>query len=942
MSSTDPTGPRPSAWPQRSGLLGRRAECEALDRLVDAVRAGESRSLMIRGEPGTGKSALLEHLERRADGCRVVRAAGVQSEMELAFAAVHQLCAPMLDLLGRLPEPQRDALSTAFGLRSGPPPDRFLLGLAVLGLFAATAESRPLVCVVDDVQWLDKASAQLLAFVARRLGTESVACVFAVRDAEEGAEHDAESPGGWGLPEMELRGLGDRDARELLRRAIPGPLDERVRDQIIAEARGNPLALLELPLGSTPAELAGGFGLPGTRTLSHRIEDGYQRQLERLPSATRRLLLLAAAEPLGDAALVWRAASGMGITDGTGAAAPADHLIQFGTLIRFRHPLVRSAVYRAATAEERLGAHAALADATDARAHPERRAWHRAHTTAEPDEEIAAELERSAGHAQARGGLAAAAAFMQRAVTLTPDPARRAERALTAAHAQQEAGAAEAARRLLAAAQTGPLDERQRARATLLHAEIEFSAHHGNLAPPLLLDAAKQLEPLDLPLARDTYLQALSAVMFAGRLAQGSGLLEIAAAARAAPRPPAPCRAADLLLDALAVLFTENATAAAPAMRRALHAFLSEDVSAEDELRWLWLAFITAMARWDDEAGRSLTDRHVRLARETGALAVLPLALSSRIMMRLFEGDLAEATTLSVEVDTLTAATGMQITNYGALALAAWRGREAEVEELRAAAVSEATSRGEGVGLSVVQWTSAVLYNGLGRYEKARDAARQAGAAPPAPGVAPQWAPTELVEAAVRCGDARLAARALEQLMETAEASETDWARGIAARSRALVGHGDEAEALYSEAIDRLGRTRLRSETARAHLLYGEWLRRERRRLEARDHLRDAHGMFTAMGMEAFAERAARELRATGETARRRSAEADGDLTPRELQIARLASTGLTNPEIGGRLFMSPRTVEYHLRKVFAKRGIASRTELATVLAADAAAGPAG
>ncbi|MBO3751833.1 AAA family ATPase [Streptosporangiaceae bacterium NEAU-GS5] len=909
-----PTSPR---RPSGSRPLGRRAECDALDQLLEVVRAGESRVLTIYGEPGIGKSELLDYLVRQASDCHVVSMAGVQSEMELPFAALHQVCAPMLDRLGSLPEPQRDALGTAFALRGGPPPDRFRLGLAVLGLFAVTAEDRPLVCVVDDVQWLDDASAQVLSFVARRLVAESVACVFASRE-----------PGDWGLPEMQVRGLADADARALLLTVVQGPLDEPVLDQIVAEARGNPLALLELPRGLTPAELAGGFGIPVAEALPRLIEESFLRHLALLSSDARRLLLLAAADRLGDPVLVWRAAAALGIT--AGAAAP--DLIQFGTRIRFRHPLVRSAVYRAASPQERMRAHAALADATDAEAYPERRAWHRAYATAEPDEDVAAELERSAERAEARGGLAAAAAFLQRAVVLTPSPARRAERALAAAQAEQEAGAAEAAQELLAAALAGPLDERQRARAALLRAEIAFTAQHGNLAPPLLLDAARRLEPFDAPLARETYLQALAAAMFAGRLAEGGGLPEAAAAARAAPPPLGRPRACDLLLDALGRLFTDGVRPAGPMLRRALRAFTYGDATVEEERRWLWLAVVIAMARWDDEAWRTLADRHVDVARQAGALAVLPVALMARILAYLFEGDVAEASALSDEVDAITSATRMRTTNYGALAVAAWRGRAAEFERLRGAASKEAVARGEGSGLTVSQWASAVLYNALGRYEDARAAAEAAFSDPLMPGASAQWAAVELVEAAVRSGAPELAARALRRLTDTTQAAQSDWARGIEARCRALV---EESERFHREAIDRLSRTPLRAETARAHLLYGEWLRRERRRLEAREQLRQAHEMFAETGMEAFAERAARELGATGESARRRTVEAGGDLTARELQIARLAGEGLTNPEIGSRLFMSPRTVEYHLHKVFTKRGIASRTELGSVLGDD-------
>lgn len=908
-------------------LLGRRTECETLDRLVEAVHAGESRALVIRGEAGVGKSALLEHLQERASGCRVVSATGVQAEMELPFASVHQICGPMLGLLDSLPEPQRDALGTAFGVRPGPAPDHFLVGLAVLSLLTAAAGDRPLVCVIDDAQWLDRASAQVLAFVGRRLFMESVACVFAVRSSSDADELS-------GLPVMEVAGLHDGDARELLRSVIPGPLDEQVRDRIIAEAGGNPLALLELPRELPPAEMAGGFGAPTSQTLPGRIEDGFRRRLEPLPADTRRLLLLAAAEPLGDPALVWRAAALLG--NGVGAAsavAAADGLVQVGARVRFRHPLVRSAVYGTASPEERRSVHRALAEATDVEKDPDRRAWHRAYATAEPDEEVAAELERSAGRVQGRGGLAAAAAFLERAASLTPDSGRRAARALAAAQAKHEAGAPDAALGLLAAALAGPLDELQRARAAVLRAEVAFTTNRGNLAPPMLLEAARQLEPLDVGLARETYLQALSSAMFAGRLAEGGGLLEVAEAARAAPPAPVASQAADLLLDGLALHLTEDAGTAVPAMRQALRAFAGDSISVEEELRLLWLAFITAVALWDEESCRTLADRHVRLARDTGALAVLPLALSSRIMMHLFDGELAEAASLSEEVRTIIAATRLQVTHYGAIALAAWQGRQAEVEELAHAAMSEASARGEGAGLTVTQWARAVLCNGLGRYEEARTAAHSASADPPAPGVAAHWAPPELVEAAVRSGDSELASRALEQLVQTTQASPTDWALGIEARSRALLSQGTDAESRYREAIERLGRTRLRVELGRSHLLYGEWLRRERRRLEAREQLRTAHELFTAMGIEAFAERAARELQATGATARRRSVETGGDLTPREAQIARLAGEGLTNTEIASRLFVSPRTVEYHLHKVFAKTGITSRNAIATILA---------
>jgi DNA-binding CsgD family transcriptional regulator len=911
-------GPAPRLW-------GRQNECAALDRLLDEVRAESSPVLVLRGEAGVGKTALLEYLLERTSGCRVARAAGVESEMELAFAGLHQLCAPMLDRLARLPAPQRDALGTAFGLRAGDAPDRFLVGLAVLSLLSDVADERPLVCVVDDAQWLDKSSAQVLAFVARRLVAESVAVVFAVRDPLD--EHELT-----GMAELEVHGLVDGDARALLESVIAGPLDVRVRDRIVAETRGNPLALLELPRGLTPAVLAGGFGLPDAPALSGRIEETFRRRLTPLPPETRRLLLVAAAEPTGDPLLLWRAASELGIDLEAAPPAVAVGLVDFDSQVRFRHPLVRSAVYRAASPEERQSVHRALAESTDADVDPDRRAWHRAHAAPALDEDVAAELARSAGRAQARGGLAAAAAFLERAAGLTPSPARRAQRALDAAQAKLQAGAFDAALGLLTAAEAGPLDELRRARVDMLRAQIAFASSRRNEAAPLLLAAARRLEPLDAALARETYLDAFSAAMFAGRLAGAPGLPEVAEAARRVPPASHEPRKADMLLDGLAVLFTDGYAAATPICRRALQAFCSEDTAVEDDLRWLWLASITAADLWDDETWYVLSNRHVRIAREAGALSELPLALNSRVFVHLFAGELAAAASLVEQGRAVKEATGSNLAPYGALGLAALQGGTVEVGELIEASLSEVVPRGEGIGVTVTQWASALLCNGLGGFHEALAAARQAGEYPLEPAVA-NWGLTELIEAAARSGRTDLATDALDRLTAMTRASGSDWALGVEARSRALLTEGDAAERLYQEAIERLSRTRVRVELARAHLLYGEWLRRAGRRRDARAHLHTAHDMLTAMGAEAFAERARRELLATGETVRTRSVETRDELTSQETQIARLASDGRTNPEIGTHLFISPRTVEWHLRNVFTKLDIHSRRELAIALA---------
>jgi DNA-binding CsgD family transcriptional regulator len=907
-------------------LLGRRSECAALDELVASVRSGPSRALVLRGEAGVGKSALLEYLGQHASGCGIARATGVEAEMELAYAGLQQLCAPFLDRLEHLPGPQRDALGTAFGLRGGDAPDRFSVGLAVLSLLSEVAEERPLICIVDDVHWLDAASAQALAFVARRLGAEAVGLVFAER--EPSSERHFE-----GLPELAVGGLDDGDALKLLGTVVPGPLDERVRDRLVAEAHGNPLALLELPrLGRTLVELAGGFGLSDGVALSGRIEQSFAERLAPLPPATRLLLLVAAAEPVGDPLLVWRAAESLGI--GPEAAAPADGvgLVDFGAQVRFGHPLVRSAVKTAAALEDRHRVHRALAEATDADLDPDRRAWHLAHATAGLDEDVAAELERSAGRARTRGGLAAEAAFHERAVELTPDPKRRAQRALLAAKSKHQAGANDAALRLLALARAGPLDELDQAGAQLLHAQVTFAMTRGRDAPPLLLEAARRLEPLDPRLARGTYLEAFAAALSADRLVRGGDAREVAAAVLAADWEPS-TRACGLLLDGLAHLTHDGYVAGAPALKVALRAFRDEPLSDEDELRWLWLAARLARALADDEAWDELTARHLELARRAGAFSVLPVALGDRMVLELVSGRLGVAMSLAAEAEAVIEATGSHLAQRTSIALANWRGREDEAVALIEARQEDALQRGEGLWLVADEWGSAQRYNALGRYDDALAAAERAVGDTHGLGQS-IWVLAELIEAAVRSGQRERATGPLAQFSELANAAGTDWALGTHARAAAMLAEGATAERLYREAIERLSRIHIRgSQTlARAYLLYGEWLRREHRRVDAREQLRIAHEMLADMGADGFAERARRELQATGETVRKRTVETLDELTPQEAQVARLAADGQTNPEIAAQLFLSPRTVEWHLTKMFGKLGISSRKELGSAL----------
>jgi DNA-binding NarL/FixJ family response regulator len=908
---------------RRLALRGRRIESDALDRLLGSVRHGRSGVLVLRGESGVGKTALLELLVARAASFRIARATGVESEMELAFAGLHQLCASLLNRLEHLPVPQRNAARIAFGLDVGDAPDRFLVGLAVLSLLSAVAEEHALVCIVDDAQWLDRVSAQCLAFVARRLWAERVALVFAVREPSEVPELS-------GLPELVVRGLGDRDARALLESVLPGRLDERVRDRIVAETHGNPLALLELPRGLTPAQLAGGFGLAGVMPLAGRIEQSFVRRVRALPAKTQRLLLAAAVEPIGDVTLLWRAAERLGI--GTDAVTLAEQagLIEFGPRVTFRHPLVRSAACGAACLRDLQEVHAALAEAIDPKIDPDRRAWHRAHAGTGPDESVAVELERSAARVLARGGAAAAAAFLERATALTPDPARRAGRALAAAQAKLEAAAPEAAAELLAVAAIGPLDDLQFARVERLRAQVRFAEKRGSDAPPLLLHAAMRLGPLDADLAREAYLEALAAAIFAGRLGPGGGLRQVAEAARVAPPRSKPPRAMDLLLEGLTTRFTRGYAAAVVSLSRALDAFARDGVGGTEQMRWLWLACRVAAELWDDQAWHELAERAVGLARDAGALTILPIALTYRAGVHVHAGEFDAAQALIEESQAIIEATGEPPLLYTSLVLSAWRGREAQALQAIETGSRDASARGEGRVLALAECFTAVLYNGLGRYHDALTAAQRAcefddlglhG-----------WALIELIEAAARTDAREVASDALRRLEKRTRASGTDWALGIQARSEALVNQDPDAEAYYLKAIERLARCRIAVHLARARLIYGEWLRRSDRRVDARQQLRTAYDAFESFGAQAFAERARRELLATGEQVRPHTPEARDELTAQEALIAQLARDGQTNPEIAGQLFLSPRTVEYHLGKVFAKLNISSRRELRAVL----------
>ena len=901
-------------------MLDRAPETAALEGVLAAVRDGLSGALVLRGEAGIGKTVLLEWAAGQAVDMQLARVAGIQAEMGLGFAGLHQLLVPFLGGLDGLPGPQRQALGSAFGLVDGPPSDRFLVGLAALTLLTDAAAGRPVLCLVDDAQWLDQVSVEVLGFIARRLYADRVAVLFTVREGEGQAAALA------GLPELVLGGLPAGAAGQLLATSACARVDGRVGAQVVAEVAGNPLALVELAGELTAEELSGAVPLGWPLRFGGRLEELYLSRVRALPVDAQTLLAVAAADPTGDPALVAKAAGQLGAGREAGEAAETQRLVSWHPRVRFRHPLIRSAAYYAAPEGTRRRAHAALAGVTDPAADPDRRAWHLAEAAPEPDEDVATELARSASRAQARGGLAAAAAFLERAADLTPDPVRRTERTLAAAQASLQAGAFGKASDLIALAEAGPLDEFQAARADLLRGRIAFASGLGSDAPPLLLKAAKRLQPLNLDLARETLVDAWQAAFFAGYLAGAGDLLEVSRAARALPPPAHPPRLVDLVLDGFALLGTDGPTVAAPLLRRATCAFASPGIPEEEILRWGFIATVADEALWDD-AGWRLTVRQVQLARDVGSLDQLSFLLNRMAIETVWSGDFAAATLLIAEAGAVCEATGSRFAPVAATMLAAFQGRKAEAIPLVQSIIEQATPGGQGVSVTVAHWVAAVLYNGLSRYEEALAAARQASEHKHV--YVSVWALPELVEAAARTGNTRIGGDALDLLAETTRAGGTDLGLGIEARTRALLSEGEAAEGHYREAIGRLGRTRHRPELARAHLLYGEWLRRQRRRRDARDQLRTAFAMFDAMGMEAFAARARAELRATGERARPRGPGAQSVLSAQEEQIARLVAGHLSNREIAARLFISASTVEYHLRKIFRKLGVTSRVQLA-------------
>jgi DNA-binding CsgD family transcriptional regulator len=895
-------------------LLDRDVEKQKLDALLAAVRDGLTGVLVFRGEAGIGKTALLEYAVGSARDMQVARVVGVESEMELGFSGLHQLLVPFLERLGQLPVPQFDALGAAFGLVEGPPSDLFLVGLAALTLLADAAVRRPVLCVVDDAQWLDQASAVALGFVARRLFVDRIGMLFAVREPSERPVTFE------GLCDVTLAGLPDVQAWELLASVAAG-LDQPVGDRIISETRGNPLALVELGGELTDEQLAGISPLPEPLPLGRRLEERFLSRVRRLPEEAQTLLLVAAADPSGDPALLWRAAARLGLGRDAAEAAEVDRLLELTPSVAFHHPLIRSAVYHGASSLARRQAHEALAAASDPDGDADRRAWHLAAATTTANEEIALQLEGSAIRAQARGGYAAAAKFLERAADLTPDADRRAGRLLAVVQAELTAGSAISAQARLREVGLRKGDAAQHAEALRLQGAIHVAVGRAADGFEVLLAAARAREDIEPIASRDVYLEAIEAAVYAGRSAR----LRIAEAMTTCQRP-APSTAAGFLIEGYLKRFSGDYNAAATLFRRAT-ADLLED---ETGVRWMFLGCLAAADLWDIDLWRALCARSVRVARETGALRSLPYALALLAGAEFRSGRLRVCVALGEEATEISAATtGILPEGDQDAALLVWTGPETAARAAIDAQIRQLLSRGCGTGFA--DHCRAVLELGLGNYDAALAAALTA-----CDDTSPMThhdALPDIVEAAVRTGDAGAAACALTVLSEHAQASGTPLALGVLARSAALLAPDEDADRLYSEAIEHLQGSPAVPELARTHLLYGEWLRRQRRRRDAREELRTAHEMLDRFGAELFAQRARHELRATGERVRTRGVETRDELTPQEARIAHLASEGASNAEIGAQLFISASTVAYHLRKAFRKLGVGTRSQLDRAMA---------
>ncbi|MEI9514453.1 AAA family ATPase [Agromyces sp. CCNWLW213] len=906
-------------------MLGRARERSLVEGLLERTRKGAGGALVITGDPGIGKTVLLDHGVGAAVGFRVATATGVQAERELPFAGLQRVLSAVPDAADRLPESQGDAIRVALGGADQPAPRPFVLGMAVLGLLREAARDGPVLCAVDDVHWLDASSVQVLGFVARRVERLPVAMLFVKRAGLDVAGVD-------GIPTLALGGLDETDSRVLLRSIAGGPMDEEVMARILAESGGNPLMIQE----GTRASLVHGLERepgPDARALPvvNRLEQAFGSRIAQLPEPAAVVLLLAAADPTGDPRLIARAANGIGRSIDDLEAAEAAGLVRIGRRLTFEHPLVRSAAYGRASPEELRRVHAALAEATDRQRDPDRRAWHQALGTFGLSETAAAALEQSAGRAGARGGFLAAAAFYERAVHLAESPATRLRCAVAGATALELAGAQPRALRMLTEARRDADDPADRARLDVVRGRLLFTLERSERPVELFLSAARTLAEFDRAASREAYLDALSAATLAASGEDGSGIRSIAEGTRAAP-PPAPGerRTVDRLLDVMRDLVVAEPAASLPLLRRHLLEF--SDVSEEPGIRarWLWIASRLAAIGWDDARWSAFIDEGAATARAAGALTAVAATITTGVSLELLRGRGARARELADEALEIWDSIAIPRAAYGVGAIAAWEG-EPEGEDLLRAALDDGEQRGEGMVRPFVHWARALHAVGGMRYDEGLTHALAATRYPLVI-VYSTWALVEAVESGARGGDRAAAEQAMQRLAVSTEASGSDWALGVRARSAALLAdRPEEAERLHLEAIDRLLRTGLRAEQARGELLYGEWLRRQRRRADARVHLDRAHAAFAEMGAHAFRRRVEGELAALGAAAP--AATESGELSTQEIVVARLASEGLSNAAIATRMHLSASTVDYHLRKAFRKLGISSRARLHIALA---------
>jgi DNA-binding CsgD family transcriptional regulator len=902
-------------------LVDRLTETGVMQELLDRAREGSSQVLVLRGQAGIGKTALLREMAERAasSGMRLAQATGIQAEMEFDFAGLHQLLLPFAGGLEDLPEPQRAALGTVFGLASGRAPDRFLVGLATLTLLTDAAERQPLLCVVDDAQWLDRVSLEMLAFVARRLLADRVAMVFGLRDREERAEALS------GFPELRVGPLPPAAGKLLFERAAGGQVAELTSRRVLAEAAGHPLALVELGNG-----LAAGRGVPNTAPgqplrLSERLELLYLNRARELPNEAQTFLVLAAAEQLGEPDRVWRAAAVLGLNPEVAELPEIRRMVSLSPRVAFAHPLMRAAAYWGAAPGERRRVHAALAAVTNPDADPDRRAWHLAEATDGRDDAVARELEVSAGRARGRGGWENEQALLERAAQLTEDPGRRAARRLAAAEAGLVAGNVIGADALAEQAAPDLAQPLTRARARRVRGLCLQAQGKTTEAVRILVDAALEMSAADPRRGRDTMLEAFSAAQFDGWFGPESS--QVAVAVRRLPRPTA-AAAGDELLEGFAAIH-EGRTAEGYALLRVGVRSIAIAYDAPDTTLPRLLAWSKAAGLLFDHSAWADLERHwIPALRDRGAVAVLIPALFSVGYNHLRAGRLSAAETALAEGRALAEGVGnrewLDGFNASEVLSLALRGN---VPEGRALA---ARLRGEPIQKQwrdVTDLSVAVLELAAGRYDAALDAALQARA------LWPLLSPEDVVEAAVRCGRPEVAQAALDDFVPLAEAAGTPWALGVMARCRALLAGDDPgADDNYQESIGCLQRTPVTLSLARSRLVYGEWLRRQRRRRDARDQLRTALESFEHLGARGFTGRARGELAATGEHSTERTGQPGPQLTPQEAQIARLAAAGATNREIATQLFLSTATVDYHLRKVFRKLDVTRRASLPRAL----------